>query len=126
MPEDSPGRRLDLYPEHLRARIDDISPWLQSDFNTGVYKAGFATDQETYERNVPPVFAALNQLEQLLHRGGGPYLLGSELTELDILAYATAIRFDVVYVQHFKVNREYLASGCWTWQSYLRWTLELG
>lgn len=104
LPEGNPERQLNLYPSHLRAKIDEISPWLQRDFNTGVYNAGFATDQATYEKNVPPVFAALNQLELLIHKSGGPYILGTELTELDVLAYATAIRFDVVYVQHFKVN----------------------
>ncbi|KAK7747097.1 hypothetical protein SLS62_009253 [Diatrype stigma] len=104
LPAGKPERALTLYPPHLRARIDAVSPWLQRDFNTGVYRAGFATDQAAYERHVPPVFAALNQLERLVHGGGGPYVLGAELTELDVLAYATAVRFDVVYVQHFKVN----------------------
>ncbi|KAI1632430.1 glutathione S-transferase [Biscogniauxia mediterranea] len=104
LPEGSPERQLTLYPEHLQARIDEVKPWLMRDLNLGVYKAGFAEDQASYEKGVIPVFAALNQLEKLIHRNGGPYVLGEELTELDILAYATAIRFDVVYVQHFKCN----------------------
>ncbi|KAG9829167.1 glutathione S-transferase omega-like 2, partial [Aureobasidium melanogenum] len=47
--------KLTLYPEHLRQKIDKISEWMQSDLNTGVYKAGFAPDQETYNKNLPPV-----------------------------------------------------------------------
>jgi glutathionyl-hydroquinone reductase len=51
-----------LYPENLRSRIDAICNWMQRDLNTGVYKAGFAPDQETYDRNVIPVFAASTNL----------------------------------------------------------------
>ncbi|KAJ3456272.1 hypothetical protein MRS44_016295 [Fusarium solani] len=102
--EDDPARKLDLYPEHLRATIDDVSEWMQRDLNSGVYKAGFATTQQGYDENVPTVFAALNKLESLIHQHGGPYLFGKELTEIDIRAYATIVRFDVVYVQHFKCN----------------------
>ncbi|KAI1389020.1 glutathione S-transferase [Hypoxylon trugodes] len=104
LPERSPERKLTLYPEHLQAKIDEVGEWLTRDLNSGVYKAGFAKDQAAYEKGVIPVFAALNQLEQLIHKNGGPYVLGKAITELDVLAYATAIRFDVVYVQHFKCN----------------------
>lgn len=72
---------------------------MSNDLNQGVYKAGFATDQETYNQNVIPVFAALNKLEKIIHANNGPYVLGDCLTELDIKLYATAIRFDTVYVQ---------------------------
>ncbi|KAI2467265.1 glutathione S-transferase [Annulohypoxylon bovei var. microspora] len=104
LPEGSPERNLNLYPDHLRAKIDEVTKWMTSDLNSGVYKAGFARDQAGYENGVIPVFAALNQLEQLIHKNGGPYILGKELTELDILAYVSAIRFDAAYVQHFKCN----------------------
>lgn len=93
-----------LYPAHLRSRIDEVSEWMQRDLNSGVYKAGFADSQETYDQNVLPVFAALNKLEKMVADNGGPYILGQELTELDVRAYATLIRFDTVYVQHFKCN----------------------
>ncbi|KAL2438862.1 Glutathione S-transferase omega-like 2 [Exophiala dermatitidis] len=96
--------RVTLYPEHLRQKIDEVADWMQRDLNTGVYKAGFAESQETYDKNVLPVFAALNRLEKMVAENGGPYILGKELTELDIRAYATLIRFDTVYVQHFKCN----------------------
>ncbi|KIX00261.1 uncharacterized protein Z518_10400 [Rhinocladiella mackenziei CBS 650.93] len=96
--------QVTLYPEHLRQKIDEVSTWMQRDLNTGVYKAGFAGSQETYDKNVLPVFGALNKLEKMVAENGGPYILGQELTELDIRAYATLIRFDTVYVQHFKCN----------------------
>ncbi|KAK5256942.1 hypothetical protein LTR16_002011, partial [Cryomyces antarcticus] len=61
-----------LYPEHLRTRIDEVTEWMQRDLNTGVYKAGFALDQETYDKNVIPVFGALNKLEKMVSQNGGP------------------------------------------------------
>ncbi|KAJ5539400.1 hypothetical protein N7513_007732 [Penicillium frequentans] len=95
---------IDLYPSHLRTKIDTISTWMQSDVNTGVYKAGFAPSQEVYDKNVIPVFGALNKLENIVAQHGGPFVLGKEMTELDVRLYATLIRFDTVYVQHFKCN----------------------
>ena len=77
---------------------------MQRDLNSGVYKAGFAPTQEAYGNNVPIVFAALNKLEQLIYKNGGPYVLGKDMTEVDLRAYATIIRFDVVYVNHFKCD----------------------
>ncbi len=97
-------KKVDLYPEKLRTEIEEVGKWMQADLNTGVYKAGFASDQETYDKNVVPVFGALNRLEEMLSKNGGPYVLGSELTELDLRLYPTLIRFDTVYVQHFKCN----------------------
>ncbi len=93
-----------LYPEHLREQIDEVADWMQRDLNTGVYKAGFATTQEDYDQNVLVVFAALNRLEKMVRAGGGPFILGQEMTELDVRAYATIVRFDTIYVQHFKCN----------------------
>lgn len=51
-----------------------------------------------------PLFAALNKLEALVAKNGGPFILGKQMTELDLRAYGTIVRFDVVYVQHFKTN----------------------
>lgn len=101
---ESLGKSADLYPEALRSQIDEMSTWMQSDLNAGVYKAGFAPDQATYDKNVVPVFAALNKLEKTIAQNGGPYILGKQLTELDVRAYSTIVRFDTVYVQHFKCN----------------------
>ncbi|KAH8807169.1 putative cell wall organization protein/glutathione transferase [Xylogone sp. PMI_703] len=95
---------VNLYPSDLASHIDELSPWMQSDLNAGVYKAGFANSQEAYDAAVPVVFRALNKLEALISKNGGPYILGKQLTELDLRAYATIVRFDTIYVQHFKCN----------------------
>lgn len=77
---------------------------MQSDINTGVYKAGFAPSQEVYDKNLIPVFGALNKIERIIAQNGGPFVLGDQITELDVRLYATIVRFDTVYVQHFKCN----------------------
>jgi glutathionyl-hydroquinone reductase len=93
-----------FYPEHLRHRIGEICDWMQSEFNSGVYKAGFAPNQDAYDKDVVPMSNALNRLEKLLAENNGPYILGQEMTEIDLRLYPTLIRFDTVYVQHFKCN----------------------
>ncbi|KAF1361589.1 hypothetical protein EJ07DRAFT_110667 [Lizonia empirigonia] len=102
--EDEKTRSIDFYPQELQGKIDEITPWLTSLICSGVYKAGFNPTQEGYNEHVVPLFAALNKLEKLVHSNGGPYILGEKLTELDLLAYPTLVRFDMVYVQHFKTN----------------------
>lgn len=104
LPQNSPSRSLNLYPNKIAPQIDEISTWLQSDLNSGVYQTGFAKTQEEYNKAVRPVFHALNKLEALTASNGGPYILGAAMSELDIRAYVTIVRFDTVYVQHFKCN----------------------
>ncbi len=64
-------KERDFYPEPLRFKIDEIGAWIQSDLNTGVYKVGWATDQEKYDKAVPVVFRALNRLENIIYENGG-------------------------------------------------------
>jgi putative glutathione S-transferase len=97
-------KRTHLYPDTLRSRIDEITAWMQPDLNAGVYKAGGAATQADYDKAVPAVFRALNRLEQLIHDNGGPFILGKHISEVDLRAYTTIIRFDPIYVQHCKCN----------------------
>lgn len=93
---------LDLYPEPLREEIDRINDFVYERVNNGVYRAGFATTQEAYEEAVEALFAALDELEAKLARQR--YLAGQRLTEADIRLFTTLVRFDPVYVGHFKCN----------------------
>ena len=92
----------DYYPVALRTEIEAINDRIYSSVNNGVYKAGFATTQEAYEEAVKPLFDSLDWLEQKL--SGQRYLLGNVLTEADWRLFTTLIRFDPVYVGHFKCN----------------------
>jgi putative glutathione S-transferase len=100
-------RRIDLYPEHLRAGIDELNERVFEALNDGVYRAGFATTQAAYEDAAYRAFALLDELESRLARER--FLFGSEPVETDWRLFVTLIRFDVVYHGHFKCNLRRIA-----------------
>lgn len=100
---------LDLYPESLRKEIDDLNDWVYDTVNNGVYKSGFASSQQAYETAVVSVFSSLDRLEKILT--GKDYLIGDRLTEADVRLFVTIIRFDPVYVGHFKCNLRTIRDG---------------
>ena len=81
---------LDLYPESLRAEIDEVNAWVYDDINNGVYKSGFATSSDAYRAAVVKVFAALDRVESMLD--GKTYLVGDRLTEADVRLFVTIVR----------------------------------
>ncbi len=97
----------DYYPEALRPAIDAINARVYDTVNNGVYKAGFATTQEAYQEAVVQLFATLDALDELLAQQ--PYLVDHQLTEADIRLFTTLVRFDPVYVGHFKCNLRRIA-----------------
>lgn len=115
------------YPAPLRAQIDEANEWIYDQINNGVYKSGFATTQAAYDRNVVALFEALDRAES--HLAGkkpddGPYWFGKDITEVDIRLFVTIIRFDPVYVQHFKCNIRDIRSGyphVHAWMRNLYW-----
>jgi len=92
----------DFSPASLLPEIDDINAFVYTTINNGVYKAGFSTTQEAYEEAVIELFAALDTLETRL--ADKRYLTGSTITEADWRLFTTLVRFDAVYVGHFKCN----------------------
>ncbi len=94
---------LDFYPQQHQAEIDNMNDFIYDRINNGVYKVGFATTQAAYERNFYQLFAALDELENRLAKQD--YLIGSVITESDWRLFTTLIRFDAVYVSHFKCNQ---------------------
>jgi putative glutathione S-transferase len=101
------GSKDDFYPEQLRSEIDSLNARIYDAVNNGVYKAGFASRQEAYERAFDALFDALDQMEERL--SGHRYLLGDRLTEADWRLFTTLLRFDLVYVGHFKCNKRRIA-----------------
>jgi glutathionyl-hydroquinone reductase len=100
------GGELDLYPETLRAEIDQINERVYDKVNNGVYRAGFARRQGAYERAFAGLFDSLVWLEGLL--GERRYLLGESITEADWRLFPTLARFDEVYNLHFRCNKRRL------------------
>lgn len=97
----------DYYPAALRAQIDEINARVYDTLNNGVYKSGFATTQGAYEEAVTPLFDTLDWLEARL--ATRRFLLGDQITEADIRLFTTLVRFDAVYVGHFKCNLRRIA-----------------
>ncbi|WP_102226826.1 glutathione S-transferase family protein [Acidimangrovimonas sediminis] len=97
---------LRLYPADLAPEIDALNPRLYDKLNNGVYKSGFASTQAAYDEAVAGVFEMLDELEDRL---SGDYLFGDRLTETDIRAFVTLIRFDAAYHGIFKCNRRQIA-----------------
>ena len=101
------GNRRDFYPPRLREKIDAINARVYETVNNGVYKAGFATTQAAYEEAVGPLFDTLDLLEDQLSRRR--YVAGDVATEADWRLFPTVLRFDPVYVGHFKCNLRRIA-----------------
>lgn len=110
----------DYYPEDLRSEIDTWNDEIYDSVNNGVYKAGFAKTQANYKEAVEELFRVLDKLDA--HLEGKDYLVGDRLTEADIRLFVTLIRFDPVYVGHFKCNlqqiREYKNLSAYTRSLY--------
>lgn len=101
---DLTGNTLDFYPDALHNDIDSINDMVYDRVNNGVYKCGFATAQEAYEEAFDGLFEALDTLEQRLTTQ--QFLVGDTLTEADWRLFTTLVRFDAVYVGHFKTNKQ--------------------
>ena len=96
------AREADYYPAELRTEIDALNAHIYETVNNGVYKAGFATSQAAYEEAIRPLFETLQWLEERL--SGQRFLCGDRQTEADWRLFTTLLRFDPVYVGHFKCN----------------------
>ncbi len=104
-----------FYPPELETEIDTINEFVYTRINNGVYRAGFATTQEAYDEAVSDLFTALDEIEnRLCHRR---FLLGDSVTEADWRLFTTMVRFDAVYVGHFKCNVRRLVDypNLWGW-----------
>ncbi len=93
----------DLYPEELRDEIEEVSALVYEDLNNGVYRCGFASTQTAYEQAYRKLFDRLDWLSERLR--ARRYLVGDTITEADIRLWPTLVRFDAVYHNHFKCNR---------------------
>jgi len=93
-----------LRPCAMTETIDEVNDWVYRDINNGVYKCGFATSQAAYDDAVTALFAALDRAEDILSRQA--YLAGDVVSEADWRLLPTLLRFDTVYVTHFKCDHK--------------------
>lgn len=111
---DLTGNHDDYYPASLQQQIDSINEWVYHDINNGVYKCGFATQQDAYEEAYEALFTALDRVEDILSEH--TFLTGETLTEADWRLFTTLVRFDAVYYGHFKTNRRRIVDYPNTWR----------
>ncbi|GEM79021.1 glutathione S-transferase family protein [Vibrio superstes] len=98
------GNDDDYYPADLKEKIDEWNNYIYPNINNGVYRCGIATTQEAYEEAFDNLFDALDTIEA--HLSTHRYLVGERLTEADWRLFVTLVRFDAVYVGHFKCNKK--------------------
>lgn len=114
---------VDLFPSKLQKEIEETNDWTYNDINNGVYRSGFASSQEAYEKAVNQLFKSLDRVEAHLNqKRDGPFYHGKHITEADVRLFTTIVRFDVVYVQHFKCNIRDVRSG---YPAIHKWLREL-
>jgi putative glutathione S-transferase len=101
-------KKINLYPEHLQPLIEENYDWIYNTINNGVYKSGFALTQEAYNDACSSLFLSLDRAEKMLE--GKAYLIGNQLTIMDVRLFMTLIRFDPVYIVHFKCNKRSIES----------------
>lgn len=127
VPEGEKSKIQKLVPKNLETEINDFNAWVYDNVNNGVYKAGFAENPEIYEREVINVFTHLDKIENILEKKykqliekksndtkkvlSDFFTVGNQLTEADVRLYTTIVRFDPVYVQHFKCNLTTIRDG---------------
>lgn len=102
-----------LYPEPLRAEIDQVNRRVYTEVNNGVYRCGFAGSQDAYDAAYDRLFTALDWLSERL--SDQRYLVGDTITEADVRLFTTLVRFDPVYHGHFKCNRNKLTEQPVLW-----------
>ena len=105
--DDLGAKQGHFYPSELRDQIDEVNEWIYPMINNGVYRAGFATSQDAYNEAVAEVFEGLDRVEAIL--ASQRYLVGDVFTEADIRLFTTLVRFDPVYVSHFKCDLHRIA-----------------
>lgn len=104
---DLTGNTDDYYPQADREMIDEWNAYIYPHVNNGVYRCGFATTQDAYEEAYHQLFASLDRLDE--HLATHRYLAGKTISEADWRLFTTLIRFDAVYVGHFKCNKKRIA-----------------
>jgi putative glutathione S-transferase len=96
------NRDVNLFPKDIETEHAKLSSFIYDNVNNGVYKAGFASKQQAYEKPCRTLFAALDELDARL--AARRYLFGERIVEADWRLFCTLVRFDAVYYGHFKCN----------------------
>lgn len=103
-----------LYPQNLREDIDNLNEIIYQDVNKGVYSAGLARNQRAYEFAYDHLFTRLDWLDSRLE--DKKYLFGDQLTDSDVRLFTTLARFDSVYYELFRCNKQMIRDYTNLWR----------
>ena len=84
----------------------DLLTKIHSDINDGVYKCGFARNQESYKKASKSLFNALKEIEKKLDKNLGNWICGEELSFADIYLFPTVVRWELIYRYLFKCTEK--------------------
>lgn len=90
-PADAP----DLYPKKFRKEIDEFNDWLFPHINNGHYRMAFCQSPEAYDEAYEDFYDSLEKLDKRLETNR--FLFGEYITDSDVRAYVTLVRWDVNY-----------------------------
>jgi len=93
---------------------------INNSINDGVYKCGFARNQSAYIKASRKLFAAINEVENLLQKNKGDWIFGEDLTYADIYLFPTLIRWELIYSKLFKCTEQELSS----FEKIIEWRLK--
>mmetsp|Transcript_24538 Transcript_24538/g.27913 ORF Transcript_24538/g.27913 Transcript_24538/m.27913 type:complete len:327 (+) Transcript_24538:67-1047(+) len=110
---------IDLYPESLQPKLNELEEWILSDVIYGVYKAGFAKQQQDYEVAFDNFYKGLDRIDEIL--GKNRYLAGNQLTELDLKLFVCLVRYDEAYSVLYRLNKKMLRE----YHNLLNWSRDV-
>ncbi len=85
----------DLYPKKYRREIDEFNDWLFPHVNNSHYRMAFCQSPEAYDEAYEDFYDSLEKLEKRLETNR--FLFGDYVTDSDVRAYVTLVRWDVSY-----------------------------
>lgn len=94
------GSTLNLRPESDINEIEELSSYYFDKLSNGCYRTGFCTSQIAYDEACKDVIEGLTNLNERLK--GKKFIMGSEITEIDVKLYPWVCRYDYVYSILFK------------------------
>ena len=108
---------------HKTIQIDNCDQELlnriHSDINDGVYKCGFARNQESYEKASKSLFKSLSKIEKEFDQNKGNWICGEKLTYADIYLFPTIIRWELIYRQLFRCTEKEISD----YKNIIEWRL---
>jgi len=110
-PENAP----DLYPKKFRKEIDEFNDWLFPHVNNAHYRMAFCQTPQAYDEAYEDFYNSLEKLDRRLETNR--FLFGDYITDSDVRAYVTLVRWDVAYFHNIGPTKHPIVfyKNIWGW-----------